>query len=80
VGQADHSSKVVLPIMVYLSVIKDTHREGLDPLGLSSHEKRENEKKKCIPDWGLGSAIMFHHHNRTLRSLRKAKVGYVART
>jgi len=37
---ADHSSEGVLPTVVCLSVIEDTHRRGPGPLGLSSHDKK----------------------------------------
>ena len=44
--RTDQSSKGVLPTVVCLSVIEDTHRRGPGPLGLSSHDK-----KKCGVYW-----------------------------
>jgi len=39
--RTDHSSREVLPSVVFLSVIEDPHRGGLGPLGLSSHVKKK---------------------------------------
>ena len=45
--RADHSSKGVLPTVVCLSVIVDTHRGGPGQLGLSSHEKKKSVCTEC---------------------------------
>jgi hypothetical protein len=37
--QADHSSRGVTPNVICLSVVEETHRRGLGPLGLSNNKK-----------------------------------------
>jgi hypothetical protein len=39
-GRVDHSPREVLPGVACLGMIKEHLRGGLDPLGLSSHEKK----------------------------------------
>jgi hypothetical protein len=44
--RADHSSRGVLPSVVCLRAIEEPHRGGLDPVGLSSHEKKSHSRKR----------------------------------
>ena len=47
--RADHSSRGVLENVVRLSVIQESHRGGLSPLGMPSHV-RKNICTTCLPN------------------------------
>jgi hypothetical protein len=71
VRRADYSSTGVLLNVVCLSVIKESHSGGLDPLGLSSHEKEIVERTRLfkyitrVAEDPFGTYGNLHAHNNT---------------